>query len=283
MESGLGGKVAFITGASGGIGRALAVAFAGEGCSLLLHGHRGIDELRAWAAGQPWADRAHCVAADLRDPVALQAAAAEGAERFGRLDLCVANAGKWPPADEPLQRMDPARFLDTLQVNLAGAAFTARAFLRTLEERGPREDGDGASITFIGSTAGRFGERFHADYSASKAGMYGLVRSLKNEVVALDPFARVNMVEPGWTVTRMARPALQDDDTVRRVVQTMPMQQLGRADDIARAVLWLSSPRLARHVSGEVLTVAGGMEGRVLHDPQQVELARLRARLAGEG
>ena len=142
-----------------------------------------------------------------------------------------------------------------------------------------RDDGHGASLTFIGSTAGRFGEAMHSDYSTSKAGMYGLVRSLKNEVVKLDPFARVNMVEPGWTVTEMAREALDQPGKITGIAKTAALRQLARADDIARAVMMLSSPGASRHITGEVITVAGGMEGRTLWQPDEIDEEAIRKRV----
>jgi 3-oxoacyl-[acyl-carrier protein] reductase len=145
--------------------------------------------------------------------------------------------------------------------------FTARSFLRELAATGARSDGAGASIVFIGSTAGRFGEAEHAEYAASKAGLIGLMRSLKNEIVALDPGGRVNVVEPGWTVTDLTRATL-DAKVIARVTATMPLAQLARPEDVAAAVVALASPALSRHVSGQIVTVAGGMEGRLLRDPK---------------
>jgi 3-oxoacyl-[acyl-carrier protein] reductase len=88
----------------------------------------------------------------------------------------------------------------------------------------------------------------------------------------------VNLIEPGWTVTHMARPALQVPGLIERVVRTMPLRQIGRAQDVARAALYLASPAAARHVSGEVITVAGGMEGRSLWDTQQIDEDAIRRR-----
>ncbi|MFT5478386.1 MAG: 3-oxoacyl-[acyl-carrier protein] reductase, partial [Planctomycetota bacterium] len=156
---------------------------------------------------------------------------------------------------------------------------TARAFMQCLARTGPRADGHGASLIFTGSTAGHFGERGHADYAASKAGLTGLMMTLKNEIVLLDRYARVNVVEPGWTVTEMARRSIQEPGVVERVVQTMPVRQLGRARDIARTTAFLASPSAARHISGQVITVAGGMEGRILWEQDQVDGDQVRQRL----
>jgi 3-oxoacyl-[acyl-carrier protein] reductase len=278
VDLGLSGKSVLVTGASGGIGRALAQAFADEGCRLALLARGHVEDLREHVAAQPWAERALVLGADVRDPDAMAAAAEAAVKHFGRLDVAVANAGAWTPGDARLHEAPVARVREAIDVNLLGAAWTARAFLAALARSGPRPDGHGAALTFIGSTAGRFGEAGHAEYAAAKAGLVGLMLSLKNEVVTLDPFARVNVVEPGWTVTHMARPALDQPGVVARAVATMPLRQLARAADVARAVVVLSSPVASRHVTGQRLTVAGGMEGRRLWTEADVDEAAVRAR-----
>jgi 3-oxoacyl-[acyl-carrier protein] reductase len=185
----------------------------------------------------------------------------------------------WTPEAKLLHEADEDRIRRTIDTNLLGGVWTARAFFAALAATGPRSDGDGAALLLIGSTAGRFGEKGHAEYSVGKAGLYGLLRSLKNEIVELDPYARVNLIEPGWTVTHMARPALEEPGVISKVVRTMPLRQLGRAVDIARAALFLASPAAARHVSGEVITVAGGMEGRALWEGAPIDEAGIRERL----
>lgn len=280
MDAGLEGKAVLVTGASGGIGRAVAARLADEGARPVLHGHRNMSALRDWLDGRSWRDRAYVVEADVRDAEALARVTAEAARELGGLHGCVVNAGIWPPGDVPLVDLDPERVRAVLEINTLGAIWTARAFLRALRDHGPSRSGEGASIVFTGSTAAKFGERGHADYAASKAALNGLMRSLKNEVVAIDPYARVNVVEPGWTVTEMTAANLDTPGIVGKVVRTMPVQQLASADDIASAVLWLLSPRLARHVTGEVLTVAGGMEGRVLWEEGDVDEGGVRRRLS---
>lgn len=280
MDTGLKDAVVLITGASGGIGGALAEVFAEEGAKLVLQGRSQFDALRTLVNDEGWGDRALCLRFDVGDRAATFDAVRKAVDHFGRIDVCVANAGVWPEPDVPFHHMSEERVRSTVDTNLLGAAWTAQAFLDQLERKGPRADGRGAALTFIGSTAGRFGERDHADYSMTKAGMIGLLRTLKNEIVRLDPYGRVNVVEPGWTVTPMARAALEDDDAVRRVVQTLPLHQMGRAVDIARAVAVLSSPLLSRHTSGEILTVSGGMEGRVLWTPDQIDADAVRTRIA---
>jgi 3-oxoacyl-[acyl-carrier protein] reductase len=279
MDLLLADKTVSITGASGGIGRALAQAFAEEGSRLVLHGATRFEELERWVGQQTWHERALCVRADVRSPTELEAAFAKGAARFGRVDVCVANAGAWPREPLLLHKASEARIRDTLDANLLGSIWTARAFLAQLERSGPRSDGHGASLVFIGSTAGRFGERHHADYATAKSGLHGLMMSLKNEIATLDPYARVNLVHPGWTVTHLVRRELEQPGVIRRVTSTMSLRQLARAADVARAVTFLSSHAMARHVSGETLTVAGGMEGRRLWADEEIDEQAVRERL----
>lgn len=279
MDLGLADRVVLVTGASGGIGRALVEVFAGEGARLVLQGNANVERLEAWRAAAPWCERALVVRADVTDPTAVDRVFEQALERFGRVDACIANAGVWPSEDRPLAELDDERLRRVVEVNLFGAVFTARSFLRSLGRTGPRADGIGASLVFTGSTAGRFGERGHADYAASKAALVGLARSLKNEIVRLDPYGRVNVVEPGWTVSDMTRKNLHEPGVVEGVVRTMALRQLARPLDVARTVAFLASPT-ARHVSGEVVSVAGGMEGRVLWECDDVDGDAVRARLA---
>ncbi len=279
MDLQLVGKVVLVTGASGGIGRAIAEALAREGARVALHAHTDAAAAEAWLAGRPWRGSALVLRADVRAPAELDAAFRAAEAAWGRVDACVANAGIRAATAAPLHRAEESRLREVLETNVLGSVFTARAFLASLARRGPRTDGQGASLVFVGSTAGRFGEKGHADYAASKSALEGLMRTLKNEIVDLDPYARVNLVEPGWTATHKPRSALEEPGQLARVVRTMPLRQIGRAEDVARAVAWLCSP-VARHLSGQTLTLAGGMEGRVLWEPADLDEAAIRRRLA---
>jgi 3-oxoacyl-[acyl-carrier protein] reductase len=178
----------------------------------------------------------------------------------GPLDVCAAVAGIWPEEDVPVWELPLERWEETLRANLTATFLTARAFLRGVAERGH------GSLVMVGSTAGRFGEAGHADYAAAKSAVaYGLLLSLKNEVVRVAPRARVNCVAPGWTYSPMTRGEL-DDEVVARVTATMPLRKVAQPEDVARQVVVLASDELSGHVTGQVVTVAGGMEGRLLRD-----------------
>lgn len=282
MELGLEGHTALITGASGGIGRALAAAFTAEGARVALQAHRQAAALEAFAADALPSGSYLLLTADVMQPAQIESAIEQATGRLGRLDACVVNAGIWPAEAGRLDQLSHARIRETLEVDLLGAIWSARAFMQQLARSRGNPRPAGASLTLIGSTAGRFGERGHADYAVSKAGLYGLVRSLKNEIVALDPRGRVNMVEPGWTATPMAADTLRDRNAIRRSLRTLPLQQVATPGDIARAVLFLSSPAAAAHISGEVLTVSGGMEGRVQWEAEEIDAAAVQRRLEVE-
>jgi 3-oxoacyl-[acyl-carrier protein] reductase len=255
METGLAGRGVLVTGASGGIGAACARAFAAEGARVVVHYHRGEDRARALAAelgGAPVAQ------ADLTVEADAERLFAEACDALGAVEVCAAVAGVYPAADVPVWELPLDRFERTLRENLTATFLTARAFLGGLET-GP------AALVLVGSTAGRFGEAGHADYAAAKAGIQGgLLLSLKNEAARLGPGVRVNAVAPGWTVSPMTRGLLEPDD-VQRITRTMPLRKVATPEDVAAQVVVLASERLSGHVTGELVTVAGGMEGRVLH------------------
>ena len=251
MDTGLAGKRVLVTGGSGGIGSACARAFMAEGAEVVVHYHRGRE--RAENVGG-----ALLVQADLTREGDVERMFAEA----GPLDVCAAVAGVWPREDVPVWELPLSRWEETLRANLTATFLTARGFLRGLAEAG-REDG---SLVLVGSTAGLYGEAGHADYAAAKSAIaHGLLLSLKNEVVRIAPRARVNAVCPGWTASPMTRAELDDPELVRRVTRTMPLRKVARPEDVAAQIVALASDEISGHVTGQVVTVAGGMEGRVLH------------------
>ena len=158
---------------------------------------------------------------------------------------------------------------NTVRVNLTGVFLCVKEFFVNLKEF----QQDNASLILIGSTAGYFGEAGNADYSATKAAlMYGLTKTWKNEIISFASLGRVNTVAPGWVVTPMAEETLEDEQKVRKILQTMPLQKIATPFDIASLVVFLLSDKAASHINGETIVVAGGMEGRVLFDIDQTNL-----------
>jgi 3-oxoacyl-[acyl-carrier protein] reductase len=253
METGLRGKRVLVTGGSGGIGGACVRAFAAEGARVAVHYHRGRE--RAHTAGGEV-----IVGGDLTDEEEVERVFAEVRSTLGGIDVCVAVAGAWPREDVPVWKLPLERWEETLRLNLTATFLTARAFLREVEASGH------GSLVMVSSTAGVFGEAGHADYAAAKSAIAGgLLLSLKNEIIRIAPFGRVNVVAPGWTESPMTR-GLVDPERVRLLTRTMALRKVARPDDVASQVVVLASDVISGHVTGQVVTVAGGMEGRVVHD-----------------
>jgi 3-oxoacyl-[acyl-carrier protein] reductase len=207
-------------------------------------------------------DGAPVLQADLTDEHEVDRLFAAARSALGRIDVCAAVAGVWPSQDVPVWELPLERWENTVRQNLTSSFLTARGFLREVERTGH------GSLVLVGSTAGLVGEAGHADYAAAKSAILGgLLLSLKNEIVRVAPRARVNAVAPGWTETPMTRGHV-DPATVRKVTRTMALRKVADADDVARQVVILASDELSGHVTGQVVTVAGGMEGRVIHEDQ---------------
>jgi 3-oxoacyl-[acyl-carrier protein] reductase len=257
MDTELRGKGVLVTGGAGGIGSAIVRAFAEEGAKVAVHyNHSQANaELLAKEVGGA------AVRADLTSESDVDALVPAAVSALGRLDVLVANAGVWPPPDEPVWKMSLERWRRTLAENLDSVFLSCRAFLRYVELTGT------GNIVIIASTAGLLGEAGHADYAAAKGALAsGFLKSLKNELGRIAPLGRVNTVCPGWTAVERHKDKLEDQAFIDRVTRTMALRKVARPEDVARVVVTLASDRISGHVTGEVVSVAGGMEGRVLHE-----------------
>ena len=252
-----------VTGASGGIGSATARLFAEEGARVAIHYHRNREG--AEALREAIGDQSITVGADVSNEAEVGRMYQDVLRAWGRLDAVVANAGIWIAGETPVHAMSLEQWERTMAADLTGTFLTCRGFLRHLKDD-PRDE---ASIVLVGSTAALFGEENHTDYAAAKAAMaYGMTRSLKNEIVRLAPRGRVNCVCPGWVDTPMAASSMEDPTAIPRVTATMALRKIATPEDVAAAIVFFTSPVLAGHLSGSILPIAGGMEGRWLHRPE---------------
>ena len=237
------GKTALITGASGGIGGAVASALHAAGASVALSGTR---EAPLRELAESLGERAHVVTANLGDAAAVEALPRQAAEAMGSVDILVNNAGI--TRDNLFMRMSDEEWAQVIDVNLTSSFRLARGVLRgMMKARWGR-------IVTITSVVGTTGNPGQANYAAAKAGLVGMSKSLAYEVASRG--ITVNCVAPGFIETAMTDKL--NDDQKGRILTQIPAGRMGAPDDIAAAVLYLASPQ-AGYVTGATLHVNGGM------------------------
>lgn len=270
MDLGFTNKTAFITGASGGIGQAIARQFVAENANVVVHYNSNQDSAEQ-LVGEFGEDRSLAVPANLRDEAAVASAFAKAIDKFGALDILIANAGVWPPDHVPVHEMTVDQWQTTMDNNLKSVFLSCRQFIQQVRVSQIEDP----AIVMIGSTAGIFGEAGHGDYAATKSALiHGLTLTLKNEIVEVAPRGRVNTISPGWVVTPMARKFTDNGQSIKRALSTIALRKVAAPEDIANAVLFLSSTKVAGHITGQALTVSGGMEGRRLYTDDELDLAQ---------
>lgn len=239
------GKVALVTGASRGIGRAIALRLAAAGATVVC-GARGTnaqavaDEIMA-AGG-----RASAVALDITDPATIEAAVSATLAAHQRIDILVNNAGI--TRDQLMLRMKRDDWDAVLQTNLTGAYVCVQAVLKTMVKQ---RSGRIVSITSVVGQAGNAGQ---VNYAASKAGLIGFTKALALEVASRG--ITVNAVAPGLVATDMTKAI--SEGAHEEWAAKIPLKRLGTPDDIASAVAFLASDE-ASYITGQVLAVNGGM------------------------
>ena len=237
------GKNALITGASGGIGGAIAKSLHASGATVAISGTRR-DPLEALAS--ELGDRCHILTCNLSDPEAVEALPKQAVEAMGSVDILVNNAGI--TKDNLFMRMSDDEWNSVLDVNLTATMRLCRGVLRgMMKARWGR-------IVNISSIVGTTGNPGQGNYAASKAGMVGMSKSLAYEVASRG--ITVNAVAPGFITTAMTDKL--NDDQKSGILQQVPAGRMGEADEIAAAVLYLASPE-AGYVTGTTLHVNGGM------------------------
>ena len=242
------GKVALVTGASRGIGRAIAVALAKGGASVALN-YAGNEAAAAEALAlcqQAGAPKAKLYKFDISDAAACQKAVDEVVADLGGLHVLVNNAGI--AVDGLVMRVKDEDWSRQLQVNLTGTFNMIRAASRPLMKA------KGGAIVNLTSVVGEMGNAGQAAYSAAKAGQIGLTKTVARELASRN--VRCNAVAPGYIETDMTAGIAEAGK--QKLQEMIPLARLGTADDVANAVAWLASDQ-ASYVTGEVLRVNGGM------------------------
>jgi NAD(P)-dependent dehydrogenase (short-subunit alcohol dehydrogenase family) len=248
MELSLDGKVALVTGASRGIGKAIAAAYAAAGAKVMISSRKQ-DALEAAAAEM--SGEVDVYAANAGDPEAAAACVSATIERFGGLDILVNNAAANPYIGKTLG-IDLGRYDKTMQVNLRGPlVWIQEAWNQAMSERG-------GVVLNISSVGGMRIESMLGVYNVTKAGLIHLTRQLAGE---LGPKVRVNAIAPGLVKTDFA--AVLVENFGEKLASETPMRRLGEPEDIAGAALFLVSD-LASWITGEVLVVDGGAGVRIM-------------------
>ncbi|SMX24437.1 3-oxoacyl-[acyl-carrier-protein] reductase [Boseongicola aestuarii] len=237
------GKAALVTGASGGIGAAIAQGLHSRGARVGLSGTR-VEPLEALAG--ELGERAHVLPCNLSDSADVAALPKVAAEAMGAVDILVNNAGI--TRDNLFMRMSDEEWASVLQVNLTSAMILSKGVMRgMMKARWGR-------IVNITSVVGATGNPGQANYAASKAGLVGMSKSLAYEVASRG--ITVNCVAPGFITTAMTDKLT--DDQKSAILTQVPMGRMGEADEIASAVVYLSSAE-AGYITGATLHVNGGM------------------------
>ncbi len=251
------GQTALVTGASSGIGRAIAIALGRAGANVVVNYSSKADEAEAVAdeirgSGQ----RALAVKADVADEAQVQAMFAAAVREFGTVDILVSNAGIEKNA--PFHEMTTAQWDRVLNVNLRGAFLCAREAVREFLRRGVRPEVSVAAgkIIFISSVHEVIPWAGHVNYAASKGGMMLLMKSLAQEVA--EQRIRVNSIAPGAIRTPINTAAWETPQAHAELMKLVPYKRIGEAEEIGRAAVWLASD-FTDYVVGTTLFIDGGM------------------------
>ena len=247
MISGLKDKVAIVTGASRGIGRSAALAFARAGTHVIINyraDDRSAKEVVRLAIKQ--GVRAVSFRADVADQKQVQAMIDRVIDDFGRIDIVVNNAGIWEYNQIDTMTSDDLK--RTIDINVLGSFYPLMAAVPYMKKQ------KSGVLINISSTAGQRGEAFHSPYAASKGAVISLTKSLATELAAYN--IRVNCVAPGWVDTDMSRPSLEEEDAFE-IIRQIPLGRVGTPEEMAGPILFLAS-EAASFITGEILNVNGG-------------------------
>ncbi|HEY5573329.1 MAG TPA: SDR family NAD(P)-dependent oxidoreductase [Anaerolineales bacterium] len=242
------GKIALVTGAGRGIGRAIAQAFADQGAKVAANDISPVNLDETIAQITAAGGQAKGIVADVSKKMAVQTMIEEILDEWERIDILINNAGVEPHA--PLLELDEWDWRRTIDVNLGGPFLTMQSVGRVMREQG------GGVIVNVGSIAGRaHGLKDRSAYVASKMGLIGLTREAARELA--EHSIRVNAVCPGVIETEMTAALRQNEATVKKWLEDIPQSRLGKPDDVSGVVLFLCS-EAASYLTGQAINVDGG-------------------------
>ncbi len=241
------GKTAIVTGASRGVGRAVALRLAEGGANVVVNYLSNVAEaVETVRMCEERGTEAIAVQGDVSEFMAAKEIANKTIEKFGRIDLLVCNAGVWDGA--PIEDMSEELWNKVINTNLKSAWAMTKACVPAMKKQ------PSAAIVMVSSTSGQRGEANYSNYSASKGGQIAFTKALASE---LCPKIRVNAVAPGWIETAMVRPVFEDKVYEQSVIDSIPLKRIATTDDIALSICFLLSD-WSRHITGEILNINGG-------------------------
>lgn len=239
-----------------------------QGCKVTAHDKR--------PNPHPSSPTLHSVQGDISDEASIQQSIADATAHFGPINILCANAGITDESSSYSIWDMPTDIWDkTYAVNVRGTFLTIKHFLKSVQthQSATSQELSNVAVVVTGSECGVFGQAGHSEYASGKAGLqYGLVKSVKNEIVRLNGKARINAVAPGWVDTPLIEGRLDDPKEMWREAEaTVPLRKIAQPTDVARAAAFLASHRAAGHISGQCISVDGGMEGRVVWSEEEVK------------
>ncbi len=244
------GKTALVSGGSRGIGAATVKMFVAAGARVVFNYQKASDAATALVR-ECGPERCHALHAELSDVTGAEQLVKAAVERFGGLDILVANHGIWESAEVPVDSMSAEQWRRTLGINLDSVfALVKHAVAQMKRQK------RGGHIVLVSSTAGQRGEAFHCDYAASKGAVISMTKGLSTELAGDGIY--VNCVAPGWVATDMSAPVLADFERAKQLVfAKIPLGRLASPEEIAAPILFLCTP-MAGFITGEILNVNGG-------------------------
>lgn len=247
------GKVALVTGGNGGIGLGMAHGLAQAGADVVIWGTNADKNEAATVKLAEAGNRVSAHIVDVRDEAAVDSAMDALIETYGRLDTCIANAGIDAEV-APFHEISADAWRKVMAVNLEGKFFTLRAAAKHMVARAKAGD-LGGSLVGISSTSTLMGASHNEHYGAANGGVIPMMKGLAVEYGRYN--IRANTVVPGWTMTDLARPALESEPFQKRVLPRQPGRRWGAPEDFAGIAVYLASDASSFH-TGQEITICGG-------------------------